>query len=77
MKKTLISLESEDKEWLEKYSHLNNQSLAESIRQAVKALRKQSLASRQLSALSSTAGLWKGRVSDALVYQRKIRSEWD
>lgn len=76
MIRTVISLDPEDKQWLDRKAKESQTTLAALIRQAVKQMRRQEEAKspsfEQL--LKSTKGLWKG--GDGLVYQESIRDEW-
>lgn len=76
MRKTLISLDEQDRDWLEHYSQSNNQSLAKTIRDAVKALREQQRDGQHINIFSLTAGIWRDKVLDGLKFQSKLRAEW-
>lgn len=78
MPRTLINLDPEDKEWLDREARARHVPMTELVRQAVHAyrIRDQSLARPTLqTALQRTAGIW--RKGDALAYQRRLRDEWD
>ena len=76
MVRTVISLELEEKEWLDRKAHEERISMAALIRKAVQRYREESEqdvpAMDQL--LQKTAGLWKA--GDGLAYQRRLREEW-
>jgi hypothetical protein len=76
MKRTLISLEDQDKAWLDETAAREGTATTELVRRAVKLLReRQALEQQPLSEiLRRTRGLW--RAADGLDYQRKIRDEW-
>ena len=77
MIRTVVSLEDEDKAWLDRKAEESQVSMAEVVRQAVRRYREESDREarplRQL--LYATSGIWKGE--DGLNYQRRIRQEWD
>ncbi|MGK2913825.1 MAG: ribbon-helix-helix domain-containing protein [Porticoccaceae bacterium] len=78
MARTLINLDPEDKEWLDREARARHVPMTELVRQAVRdyRTRQQSLAHPSLqTALARTAGLW--RAGDGLVYQRRLREEWE
>ena len=76
MIRTVISLDEESKEWLDRQARAENVSTAEIIRTAVRKYRdekkREALPLREL--LRQTSGMWKGE--DGLVYQRRLRKEW-
>jgi len=70
-------LRSAEKAWLDRVSQQQQVSMAELVRRAVAAYRKQLERSgpRDLAGLlDATQGLWKAQ--DGLDYQQSIRSEW-
>ncbi len=75
--RTVISLDDEQKTWLEQQTALRRVSMAALIRQAVSEfqIREQrgSAASFQ-EMLKHTAGIWQA--GDGLEYQERIRKEW-
>ena len=77
MIRTIISLEPEDKEWLDRTAKEEGVTMTQLIRQAVRRYRQEraagSVSYEQL--LGRTSGLWKGE--DGLAYQQRIRGEWD
>ena len=77
MARTIISLPDDDKRWLDAYSHATHQSLAKTVRLAIKFYRQQQKAGVKKDALSMTSGLWQARKIDALGYVQKMRKEWD
>lgn len=79
MIRTLISLDEEDKQWLDRRAKEEGKTMAEVVRTAVRRYREQcesgsgELPLEQL--LRRTSGLWQG--GDGLEYQRSLREEWD
>jgi hypothetical protein len=57
--RTLITLSTEDKEWLDSYSHLNHQSTAETIRQAINNFHEEIKKESKKNILKMTSGLYK------------------
>ena len=57
MIRTLITLSQEDKDWLDNYSHLNHQSTAETIRQAIQGFHEEVKKENRKKILNSTSGL--------------------
>jgi hypothetical protein len=72
--RTLITLPSEDKRWLEDYSRAHGISIAEAVRRGIYNLKVCESQNLYGSLLKRTHGLW--RKGEGLKYQRKIRSEW-
>ena len=76
MIRTVISLDEESKEWLDRQARAENVSTAEIIRTAVRKYRdekkREALPLSEL--LTQTSGMCKGE--DGLVYQRRLRKEW-
>ncbi len=77
MVRTVISLDSEDKAWLDRQARRERVPMTRLVRRAIQRLRKESEAnpSRFDLLLHETAGLRK--FGDGLTYQRKLRGEWD
>jgi hypothetical protein len=75
-KRTIISLDEDDKRWLDELAAQEDVPMTELIRRAVRLLRsRQTGDGRGLDELlSATAGTWKGE--DGLSYQRRLRDEW-
>lgn len=76
MKRTLISLEDRDKEWLDAAAAREGTAATELVRRAVKLLREREALGRQPfdEILRRTRGMWRG--PDGLAHQRKLRDEW-
>ena len=73
MTRIIISLEEQDKSWLERKAREAGVPMAEVVRQAI---RRMQLAEDETldQVLESTRGLW--RKGDGLRYQQKLRGEW-
>ncbi len=74
MTRTIISLEDEDKQWLEEESRRSGLPKAAIVRISIKYFRTDREKSFE-KLLSQTSGTW--REGDGLAYQERIRSEWD
>ena len=76
MIRTVISLDRENKEWLDQRAEYENVSMAELIRIAVRQYREQMPPDDASfdELLRQTSGIWKGK--DALKHQRELRREW-
>lgn len=77
MVRTVITIPESDKEWLEKYSRRHEQSLAETVRQAIHCYQEQISGGERSDILRETAGMWRNRGKDGLEYQRELREEWE
>lgn len=78
MPRTLISLDAQDKDWLDREARLRGLPMTELVRQAVHAYRERQESLEQPSlqaALARTAGIWKS--GDGLAHQHRMRKEWD
>lgn len=73
MTRMILSLESQEKSWLERRSREMGVSMAEIVRLAVRRMRHAEEESLD-QVLKATSGIW--RRGDGLRYQRKIRREW-
>lgn len=75
MVRTGVSLNSDDKEWLDRKAQQGNVSMTGIVRRAVKRTREENAAAPGSfeTLLSKTAGVW--RAGDGLQYQQKIREE--
>ena len=75
MPRTVISLDPDQKAWLDRQAALRGVAMTELVRQAVRDFRAREDAKPSLrQALEQTAGIWRG--GDGLDYQRRIRDEW-
>lgn len=77
MIRTLISLEPDDKAWLERKARQERIPMTRLVGRAIKRMREESESkpSRFNLLLRETSGIQK--FGDALAYQRKLRREWD
>lgn len=73
MVRTVISLDPEDKAWLDRKAKREKVTMTELVRRAVRKMREEEPSFEQL--LEETAGTWQH--GDGLEYQIKIREEWD
>jgi hypothetical protein len=74
MTRTIISLESDDKKWLDEESMRTGLPRAEIVRLSIRYMRLDRQKSFE-NLLTGTSGTWKE--GDALAYQERIRSEWE
>ncbi len=77
MPRTIISLDEENKAWLDQQAALRRVPMTALVRQAVREfrIREQSRSNPALQdVLERTAGIW--RAGDGLEYQDRVRSEW-
>jgi len=73
MTRMLISLEENDRRWLEQRSREAGVPMSEVVRQAIRRA-QESGQTPMKDLLASTKGLW--RQGDGLRYQRRIRKDW-
>ncbi|MEO5925271.1 MAG: ribbon-helix-helix protein, CopG family [Bryobacteraceae bacterium] len=73
MTRLLLSIEEQDKTWLEQRAAERGISMAEIVREAVRTVRAKEDASLG-KLLKETSGVWNA--GDGLKYQRRLRSEW-
>jgi hypothetical protein len=66
MIRTLITLSEEDKKWLDSYSHLQHQSTAETIRQAIQTFHEEVNKENKKHLLSQTSGLMKAHKKNSI-----------
>ncbi len=74
MTRTVISLDPQDKRWLDEEARRTGKSMTEVVRMAIRSLREQREKSFD-DLLQQTSGTW--REGDGLAYQRRVRSEWE
>jgi hypothetical protein len=74
MTRLLVSLDEQDRVWLERKARQTGASMAEVVRQSIQRMKKSEQKSFN-ELLQATKGTWRG--GDGLRYQRKIRREWD
>ena len=77
MLRTIITINEEDKEWLDHFSHANHQSMAQTIRRAIQHFRQQNKKGQNKNILEKTAGLWKKNKKTGLRYVEESRREWN
>lgn len=77
MVRTLISLDADDKAWLDRAARSERIPMTRLVRRAIRRLREAQEAAPQgfERLLRETAGSWKA--GDGLAYQRRLRAEWD
>ena len=77
MIRTIISLDPEDKAWLDRQARRERAPMTRLVRRAIQRLRKESEShpSRFDDLLRETSGIWKP--GEGLAYQRRLRREWD
>lgn len=77
MIRTVISLDAEDKAWLDRTARCQRKTMTQLVRQAVRRLRQESQSDPTQfdRLLHDTHGIWKS--GDGLAYQKKLRREWD
>ena len=77
MVRTVISLDLEDKTWLDRQARRERVPMTRVVQRAIQRLRKESEAnpSKFARLLRETSGLRE--FGDGLAYQRKLRREWD
>ncbi len=76
MVRTLISLDAEDKLWLDRVARSEGIPMTRVVRRAIRRLRQEQQAAPQRfeRLLRETAGIW--RAGEGLGYQRRARAEW-
>ena len=76
MVRTIISLDTESKEWLDRRAREENISTAELVRVALRKYReaKKHEQGSLDDLLQQTSGIWKA--GDGLAFQRRERKEW-
>jgi hypothetical protein len=77
MVRTVISLDPDDKAWLDRQARREGAPMTELVRRAIRRFREASEAnpSEFEDLLRETSGI--GDFGDGLAYQRKLRREWD
>jgi hypothetical protein len=77
MVRTIISLDPDDKAWLDRTAKRERTSMTRLVRHAIQRLRRDFEAnpSRFETLLHRTAGM--GQFGDGLAYQRRLRREWE
>ena len=77
MVRTVVSIDPEDKAWLDRRAKEENVPMTELVRRAIRRLRKEYEPPSEdfERLLRETSGIWKAE--DGLAYQRHLREEWD
>lgn len=77
MVRTIVSLDPDDKRWLDEHARRLGVSMTEVVRRAIRLYRRTDApeAPGFDELLAQTKGVWKGE--DGLRYQEKVRAEWD
>jgi len=73
MMRMLISLEENDRRWLEQKAQETGMPMSEVVRQTIRQVRENEETPMK-DLLASTKGLW--RKGDGLRYQQRIRKDW-
>jgi hypothetical protein len=75
--RTLISIDADDKAWLDRKAKEEHVPMTRLVRRAIKQMRKESETKPPNfdRLLRATSGI--GNFGDGLTYQRKLRREWD
>ena len=73
MVRTIISLDPDDKAWLDKAARKAGVPTAELVRRAIRRMRQREQKAFD-DLLDNTSGIW--RQGDGLRYQRRVRREW-
>lgn len=77
MVRALLTLQEEDKEWLEKDSRSHHRSFAETVRMAIHWYRQKCERETRRKTLKESSGLWKHKKISSHDYVRKLREEWE
>lgn len=77
MVRTLISLDAEEKAWLDRAAKREGVPMTRLVRRAIRRLRDEEASDPKgfERLLQETSGLWKA--GDGLAYQRRLRGEWN
>jgi hypothetical protein len=73
MTRTIISIENDDKQWLDEESRRSGLPKSAIVRLSIRYMRLDREKSFE-NLLNQTSGTWKE--GDGLVYQERLRSEW-
>ena len=74
-KRMIVTINEDDKKWLDGYSKAKDISIAEAIRQGICKLKEANGNSPYRTLAKKTIGVW--RQGDGLEYQQRLRSEWN
>lgn len=78
MPRTIISLDQEEKIWLDREAKKQNVAMTEIVRRALRCYRDQKeteIRPDLAELLNQTQGIWQA--GDGLDYQSRLREEWD
>ncbi len=76
MVRTLVSLDEEDKQWLDEKASREGVPMTEVVRRALRRMRSEEMAAGAFDELlKATRGIGSGE--DGLVVQRRLRNEWN
>ena len=78
MPRTVISLEQEDKDWLDRRARAEKVPMTEIVRRAIRRYRQEAERPPEKDIkvlLAQTRGLW--RAGEGLAYQNGLREEWE
>lgn len=77
MVRTVVSLDPEDKAWLDRKAQEEHLAMAEVVRRAIHLYRQHEETAQEatLRLLQKTAGIWSQ--GDGLEYQQRLRDEWE
>ena len=73
--RTIITISDEEKRWLKSYSQMHGVSMAEAIRKGITCLKSVEGKKTYNTLIGETKGIWTQ--GDGLIYQKRLRSEWD
>ena len=74
MIRTVISLDPQDKAWLDERARAEQVTMTELVRRAVRRMREQEQAPALEDLLHDSQGTWTH--GDGLAYQQSLRAEW-
>ena len=77
MIRTIISLDPDDKQWLDRKAEEENATMTQLVRRAIRRYREECEANAPSleRLLEETSGIWKGK--DGLEHQLRLRQEWE
>ena len=75
--RTIVTLDMDDKAWLDRYSRRHRVSAAEVVRRALRSYRDQSRPSSLAAVVRDTRGAWAPRGEDAQERVDRLRDEWE
>jgi predicted kinase len=75
MVRTVISLDPEDKRWLDRKAKEERTTMTEVVRRAIRMMREEEEKPSFREILERSRGTWKH--GDGLEYQIRMRKEWD